>query len=109
MRIFKQLAGEADCHVIVLGHLNRNRSSQSATIPIPTLGDIRESGMLANRAHNVMFVWREQDRETGSPQDDGLIILAKVRQGREGQVPVVFDGDRQRFREPDGHRLEAVA
>jgi replicative DNA helicase len=109
MRIFKQLALGAGCHVLVVSHLNRNRSSQQAWVPIPSLGDIRESGMLANRAHNVIFVWREQDRDTGDPENEGSIRLAKARQGRLGQVPVLFDGDRQRFLPDHSPELRSVA
>jgi replicative DNA helicase len=97
MRVFKQLAIGAGCHVLVVTHLNRNRSSQTAYVPMPSLNDIRESGMISNRAHNVLFVWREQERDTGDPEDEGVIRLAKARAGRLGGVPVRFDGDRQRF------------
>lgn len=109
MRVFKQLALGAGCHVLVVAHLNRNRSAQQATVPIPALGDIRESGMLANRAHNVLFVWREQDRDTGDPIEEGVIRVAKARQGRLGNVQVVFDGDRQRFLPDHRPDLRSVA
>lgn len=109
MRVFKQLALGAGCHVFVVAHLNRNRSSQQAWVPVPSLGDIRESGMLAARSHNVVFVWREQDHDTGDPQDEGVIRLAKARAGRLGGVPVLFDGDKQRFLQDQSPDLRSAA
>lgn len=102
MRLIKQTVGETGAHAIVLGHLNRSRQTGSARVPEPALGDIRESGMIANLAHNVLFVHREQD-ELGKPLEDGLIIVAKHRNGDGGAVRVTFDGDRQRFLELDEH------
>ena len=109
MRVFKQLALGAGCHVFVVAHLNRARSAAQATVPIPALSDIRESGMLANRAHNVLFVWREQDRDTGDPEETGVIRVAKARAGRLGSVEVIFDGDRQRFLPDHSPDLRRVA
>lgn len=109
MRVFKQLAMGAAVHVLVVAHLNRNRSANQAYIPMPALSDIRESGMLANRAHNVLFVWREQDHDSGDPVDEGVIRVAKARAGKLGSAQVLFDGDRQRFLPDDRPDLRSVA
>lgn len=107
-KLFVQLAMQAQCHVIVVCHLNRSRTTGRADIPIPTLGDIRESGQLANGSNNVVFVWREQDMQTAKPNPEGLVILAKARGGEQGATRCYFDGAHQRWLPLDIHS-EAAA
>lgn len=108
-RQLKQLAGVAQCHVLAAVHLNEARV-QGVVRPHPMLGDIRDSGQPKNDADNVIFVYREQDPDTGYPQPEGLIYLSKCRGGRLGSVQVAFNGRRMRFSEdPRGYgqdRLE---
>lgn len=92
-------AKRADCHILATVHLNENRV-MGQTRPNPTLGDIRGSGMLKNDADNVLFVFRQQDAETGYPQSEGEAYFSKVRSGRLGGIPLTFDGARMEFSEP---------
>jgi replicative DNA helicase len=91
-------AKRADCHLLATVHLNENRV-MGQTRPLPTLGDIRGSGMLKNDADNVLFVFREQDADTGYPQHEGQAYFPKVRSGRLGGIPLKFDGARMEFSE----------
>ena len=100
-------AMQAECHVIVAGHLNRSRITGQAHVPLPTLGDIRESAQLANGSNYVLFVWRKQD-EQGSLETEGLVSLAKARGGEQGVVPVDFDGRHQRWLQLDNRYQEAA-
>lgn len=95
-RVLNELPKLAACHVLLAAHLNRGRAGQ-VVLPPPTLGDIRDTGMLANDADNVLFVWREQDEDTGEPLPGGIVRLGKVRNGRPGGVPVQFQGRFMRF------------
>lgn len=92
-------AKRADCHILATVHLNENRV-MGQTRPLPSLGDIRGSGMLKNDADNVLFVFREQDADTGYPMHEGQAYFAKVRSGRLGGVALQFDGPRMEFYEP---------
>ena len=96
-KLFIRLALQTGCHVIIAGHLNRARMTGRADILPPVLADIRETAQIANGSNNVVFVWREQDSQTGKPEPEGLVILAKARGGTPGSVDVYFDGDHQRW------------
>lgn len=95
--MFDRLAKEGGCHVLICGHINRARAGQTATVPFPTLGDIRDCAAFAHDADNVLFVWREQDEETGDPLDHGQIRFAKLRNGQPGGIRTDFVGDFQEF------------
>jgi replicative DNA helicase len=96
----------ADCHIVATVHLNEGRVV-GQTRPMPTLGDIRGSGMLKNDADNVLFVFREQDADTGYPQHEATGYFAKVRSGIPGGVPLTFDGARMEFTERGSWRTAA--
>jgi replicative DNA helicase len=101
-----QAAKMADCHIIATVHLNENRVV-GQTRPMPTLGDIRGSGMLKNDADNVLFVFREQDADTGYPQHEATGYFPKVRSGTPGGVPLTFNGARMEFTERGSWRTAA--
>lgn len=88
----------ADCHILVTVHLNRGRIVTAAR-PQPTLADLKGASALEQDADNVIFVWREDDAETGLPTNVGQIYVAKARQGRPGGIAVTFDGTHARFDE----------
>jgi replicative DNA helicase len=98
-RVLNELTkpSQANCHLLLGAHLNRNRLAGGMTLPFPTPPDLRTSSMLYNDADNCMFVHREQDADTGDPTSDGMIRFAKVRQGRPGGLEVTFQGHFQRF------------
>lgn len=98
---------QANCHILLGCHLNRNRTTHSAVLPFPSAADIRDTGMLYNDADNVLFVHRDQDEDTGEPLGTGVIRFAKVRNGRPGGLKVIFEGQHMLFRpatlEPEEH------
>lgn len=96
----------AECHIVATVHLNENRVV-GQTRPLPTLGDIRGSGMLKNDADNVLFVFREQDADTGYPQRKATAYLPKVRSGIPGGVELDFNGARMQFEIPERWRTAA--
>lgn len=89
------VARRANCHLIMVCHLNRERL-KTAVAPKPVLRDIRDSGMLANNADQVLFVHREQD-DDGNPLRAGQIYWGKVRNGMRGYENVEFSPRHLRF------------
>lgn len=102
-RIVNVAAKRADCHILATVHLNESRV-MGQTRPMPTLGDIRGSGMLKNDADNTLMIFREQDADTGYPQHESTAYFAKVRSGMPGGVELTFDGTRTEFTERDSWR-----
>lgn len=95
-RVLAQGAKQANCHLLVVCQLNRGRYSGSASLPRPTLADIRSTGMLAANADNVLFIHRENDEEGPGPK--GEVYLAKCRSGQVGgKAKLHFTGNRMTF------------
>lgn len=95
-QLLNNTAKQANCHILATVHLNE-KFVFGAARPQPSLGTIKGASALKQDASNVMFVWREDDEETGLPQERGQIYFAKARNGQVGGVPVLFDGSRSRF------------
>lgn len=95
---FDRLAKETGAHVLVCAHINRARSSTSAVVPFPTDKDIRDCAQLANDADYLLFVWREQDEQTGDPLTESILRFGKARHGERGGIKADFLGDFQEFR-----------
>lgn len=108
-RVLNELAITANCHVLLAVHLNRARATGNQVLPFPSPGDIRETGNLYNDASNCLFIWREQDEDTGEPLPGGIVRFAKVRNGRPGGLPVVFEGEFMAFKAAIAAAPEPVA
>lgn len=87
-RSLKIMARELQVPVIALSQLNRNSASGAR----PTLGDLRESGTIEQDADAVILLQRERD-PNGNPTDELAVIVAKNRQGRTGEFPLVWEGE----------------
>ena len=91
VRDLRNLAGDLDCHIILIHQINRqliNRANKR-----PQLTDLRDSGEIEEKADNVIFVHRpeyyaakEQSREEKLVQTDTEIMLSKQREGRTGTI-----------------------
>lgn len=92
VRLLDEASKLADCHILLAAHLNRERIGQP-----PALGDLRDTAMLENSPANVLFVHRDEDKDTRDPMDTGMLRFAKVRHGREGGMDVLFNGRFQTF------------
>ncbi len=86
---FMEVAKRANCHVILVSHLNRARATQ-AKLPRPVKRDLRDSGMLETNAAAILFVHRNQD-DKGEHLASGEIYFEKVRNGMKGGVDVLFE------------------
>lgn len=90
-RSLKALAKELSVPVIALSQLNRG--SVDRPRKTPSLADLRESGALEQDADVITFL--------SSADDDGTLDLtiAKNRQGPTGQIQMIFDKSRTKFKE----------
>lgn len=97
-RGLKTLAKELGIAVLALAQLNRDAEKRAD--PTPVLSDLRDSGAIEQDADVVMFLHRPIASNPGLGQDwehYAKVRIAKVRQGRTGDVHLRFDGTHQRF------------
>jgi replicative DNA helicase len=91
----KRLARKYHTPVVALSQLSRaTKDNRNA---IPDLADLRDSGALEQDADQVIFVWREQDKQHNIPMRTGLFIGAKFRMGQPCKQKFDFDGAKQMF------------
>jgi replicative DNA helicase len=89
-RGLKALAREMDVPVIAAAQLSR--AVEQRTNKKPILSDLREAGDIEQDADIVMFIhMNEEDTEEGD------IIIAKHRNGKTANVPVIFRKHLTRF------------
>lgn len=88
-RRFKQIASRANCHVILVAHLNRSRvKDDNGVLPRPLNVDLKGSGTLAQAANAVLFLHRDQDLDA-NVLSTGQVYFGKVRNGFKKGIPVV--------------------
>jgi replicative DNA helicase len=90
----KAIARELDLPVLALCQLNRDSEkfdkTTSSSIRRPTLAELRDSGAIEQDADSVWFIIRERDSQ------DCVLNIAKFRNGRTGDVQLLFDGEHSR-------------
>jgi replicative DNA helicase len=105
-RALKALARELNCPVLAVSQLSRAVEQRPSHVPM--LSDLRESGSIEQDADVVMFIYRDDvyikkedwDRiNPESPYPEGIanIIVAKHRNGRQGQRNLRFRQDITKF------------
>lgn len=119
----KRLAKEFDCPLLLLAQLNRGPEGRDDHRP--GLSDLRHAGDIEQDADAVSFVYRPEYYMRGDPekmpgetaekfanrltqwQQDkhrargkAELIVAKVRDGEPGTVPLLFRGETTSFQEP---------
>lgn len=109
----RTIAKEKNCAVVLLCQLNREVDNR--TDHRPRLSDLRESGGIEQICDKILFLHRpsyyamyeEQKRKKEEIGDDSAayIIVAKNRNGRLEDIPVVWKANCMRF-EPCKFKLE---
>lgn len=94
------LAQDANCHVIGVAHLNRQRDVNKQK-PRPVNRDLRQTAVLEGIAHAIMFIHRDQDEE-GAKEPGAEVFFTKTRNGLEGSVRV-FQNSRFLTFAPEAH------
>jgi replicative DNA helicase len=88
----KALALELRIPVVAAAQLGRDADHRC-----PVLGDLRESGDLEQDADIVIFLHRPNGPTPGAPLVETEIILAKHRQGQDGQLTMALHRPQLRF------------
>ena len=100
-RALKRLAGELDVPIIVVAQLSRLATDRGG----PQLHHLRESGALEQDADKVLLIHREDNRDGGDVE--AVVTVAKNRAGEIGQITLLPDLSRCRFR-PDPNDLSHI-
>jgi len=87
----KNLARELKIPVMALSQLSRAVEQRGEKRP--QLSDLRESGSIEQDADVVMFLWKEDDENSGN----FVLDIAKHRNGPLKSVKLFFKGDRIKF------------
>jgi replicative DNA helicase len=99
----KNLARELKIPVLAVSQLSRAVEHRGGDKK-PQLADLRESGSIEQDADVVMFIYRP-DAEVSNVVNTKLLI-AKHRNGPQGEVDLLFRGDRIKFYSIDKKRDE---
>jgi len=110
-RGFKALAGELEIPVVVLSQLNRGPETRAHGKEghRPRLSDLRESGAIEQDADVVLMLHRPDiydKEEVNKPVVEAELIIAKQRNGPQGNVDLVFKKDSMIFVQKDSAYVE---
>jgi replicative DNA helicase len=98
-RALKLMALEQQVSIILLCQLNRESEKRvnGESFDRPRLADLRDSGNIEQDADNIIFLWKKsKDAEDMSIQAR-ILTIAKHRNGRVGDIDVMFDMPGGRF------------
>lgn len=99
-RQVKLLAKELNVPVIALTQLNR--AVENRPDPRPKMSDLRDSGAIEQDADAVMFPYRDNDPDaTEDKRSLGQLIIAKLRHGKVGVIPLLVQFQYCRFLSAD--------
>lgn len=98
-RDLKNIAKDMRMPVMALSSLSRAAAARQSKLP--QLSDLRDSGNIESEADLVIFVHRDHTYNPDISPRFAQFIIAKHRNGPEGFIPMTFEGEYQRFSEPE--------
>lgn len=99
-RDLKELAAELGVVILALSQIARGVEGRADKRPM--MSDLRESGEIEQAADAVILLYRDDYYHSDSPQRGVCeIIVAKLREGSTGTVPLAWHGDYQLFESLD--------
>jgi len=101
----KQLAKELGICVLLISQLSR--AAETRVDKRPQLSDLYMSGYIEQVGDVIVFVHRPgmYQKQGEPPNPDGLLLVAKQREGEIGEVRLRFNGAMLRFENYDGEPL----
>ena len=102
--MFKDLALDLNIPIILLSQLSREVEKRSTKRP--QLSDLRDSGSIEQDADIIMFLMRpDYYKMHNAPANQGLVIIAKNRNGELKTIKVHFDGPTVHFKDWEDEKL----
>ena len=98
-RSLKVMARELNVPILCLSQLSRKVEERDDKRPV--MSDLRDSGSIEQDADMVMMLYRDDyyNKSSSTRKGEADLILGKNRSGSIGEVPFMFVGEYQRFKE----------
>jgi replicative DNA helicase len=98
-RALKLLALEQKVPIVLLCQLNREseKRGDASVYDRPRLADLRDSGNIEQDADNIVFLWKKDRAVDDFSVQARVLTIAKHRNGRVGDIDVMFDMPKGRF------------
>ncbi|MCR5350263.1 MAG: replicative DNA helicase [Acholeplasmatales bacterium] len=98
-RSLKIMARELEVPILCLSQLSRKVEERDDKKPV--MSDLRDSGSIEQDADMVMLLYRDDYYNKGNSTRKGEadLIMGKNRSGSIGEIPFIFTGEYQKFRE----------
>jgi replicative DNA helicase len=94
-KMFKTLARQLNCPVILVSQLNRQVENRRGNRP--TMADLRDTGELENHADGILLLHRPHYYDESADEHETHLIIAKQRNGVTDTVPLHWDSNHLRF------------
>lgn len=91
----RQICLEYDCTIIAASQLNRAAYSTDEI----SLSMLKDSGELENSASKVVLLYRDKDAQKEDLMQNTILDVAKNRDGYTGVIKVIYDKEKQIFKE----------
>lgn len=91
----RQVCLEYDCTIIAASQLNRAAYSSDEI----SLSMLKDSGELENSASKVVLLYKDKKAKKEDLMQDTILDVAKNRDGYTGLIEVIYDKEKQIFRE----------